>query len=133
MKIRIERLDGDATEEQIEARRFPFTLGQSNDCHHRIEAKGVWPHHLTLEDAGEKGIVAKNQAEATLLVNGATVAKSVRLQNGDVIELGAAKFRFWLAPLGQAGQRTVEFAIWATLGILALGQVGLIAWLLSAV
>ena len=56
LKIRIERLDGDATEEQIEARRFLFTLGQSNDCHHRIEAKGVWPHHLTLEDAGEKGI-----------------------------------------------------------------------------
>ena len=51
-------------------------------------------------------------AGATLLVNGATAAKSVRLQNGDVIELGAAKFRFWLAPLGQAGQRKVEIAIW---------------------
>ncbi|HCV99173.1 MAG TPA: hypothetical protein DGJ56_07750 [Verrucomicrobiales bacterium] len=133
MKIRIERLDGDATKEQIEARRFPFKLGQAKDCHHRIDAKGVWPHHLTLEDAGEKGIVANHQPEATLLVNGATVAKSVRLQNGDVIELGAAKLRFWLAPLGQAGQRKVEFAIWATLGILTLGQVGLIAWLLRAV
>ena len=130
MKIRIEWLDGGATKEQIEARRFPFTLGQAKDCHHRIDAKGVWPHHLTLEDAGEKGIVANHQPEATLLVNGATVAKSVRLQNGDVIELGAAKLRFWLAPLGQAGQHTVEFVIWATLGILALGQVGLIAWLL---
>ena len=119
--------------EQIEAHRFPFTLGQARDCNHLIEAKGVWPHHLTLEDAGEKGIVARHQPEATLLVNGAAVAKGVRLQNGDYIELGAAKLRFWLAPLGQAGQRAIETMIWIALGILVFGQAGLLAWLLASV
>ena len=133
MKIRIERLDGEAAGDQLEARQFPFMLGQAKDCDHRIEAKGVWPKHLRLEDAGEKGIVAKHQKDATLLVNGAVVARSVRLQNGDLIELGAAKLRFWLAPLGQAGQRPIEILIWTALGLLALGQVGLIGWLYASV
>jgi len=133
LKIRIERLDGEASGEQIEANHFPFTLGQAKDCHHPIDAKGVWPHHLTLEDSREKGIIARHQPKATLLINGATVSKGVRLQNGDLIELGAAKFRFWLAPLGQAGQRSIELVIWAALGTLVLGQAGLIAWLLTSV
>jgi|TARA_B100002052_G_scaffold251010_1_gene238884 hypothetical protein len=132
LKIRFERLDGDKAGEQLEAHQFPFTLGQAKDCHHRIEAKGVWPHHLTLEDAGEKGILAKHQPEATLLVNGASVAKAVRLQNGDLLELGAAKLRFWLAPIGQAGQRTIETLIWLGLGALALGQAVLVGWLLTS-
>jgi len=132
LKIRFERLDGDKAGEQIEARQFPFTLGQAKDCHHRIEAKGVWPYHLTLDDAGEKGILAKHQPEATLLVNGASIAKAIRLQNGDLLELGAAKLQFWFAPLGQVGQRTIETLIWLGLGALALGQAVLVGWLLTS-
>ena len=131
MKVRLERLDGDFLGEQVEACNFPFKIGRDRNCHHRIEAKGVWPCHLILEEAGENGIIVKRDSEATLNINSLAASKSVRLQNGDLLQFGSVRLRFWLAPIGQMGQRSTEFIIWLSLSMLILGQVAIIAWLLK--
>ncbi|MAD24660.1 MAG: hypothetical protein CMO44_10870 [Verrucomicrobiales bacterium] len=131
MKFRLERLDGDFLGEQVEVSGFPFKIGRDINCHHRIEAKGVWPCHLVLEEAGENGIIVKCDPEASLSINSLEASKSVRLQNGDLLQFGSVRLRFWLAPIGQMGQRSIELIIWLGLSMLILGQVTIMAWLLK--
>ncbi|MBT3913859.1 MAG: hypothetical protein HOF22_11795, partial [Verrucomicrobia bacterium] len=45
--------------------------------------------------------------------------------------LGAAKLRFWFAPLGQADRSAFEALVWAALLLLGLSQVVVIGWLLK--
>ena len=131
MKVRLERLDGDFLGQQVETCNFPFKIGRARNCHHRIEAKGVWPCHLILEESGENGIIVNSESEASLRINSLVASKSVRLKNGDLLEFGSVSLRFWLAPIDQMGQRTTEFIIWLGLGVLILGQATIIAWLLK--
>ena len=131
MKVRLERFDGNFLGQQVETCNFPFRIGRARDCHYRIEAKGVWPCHLILEEVGKNGINVKCESEASLRINSLAASKSVRLKNGDLLEFGSVSLRFWLAPIYQMGQRTTEFIIWLGLGVLILGQVTIIAWLLK--
>jgi hypothetical protein len=132
LKIRLERVDGTTAGDSTEARRFPFALGQAKECDLRIDAKGVWGKHLILDNDGENGITATPCADALVVVNGDSHRKKFRLNHGDLLELGAARFHFWLAPLGQADRRLFESSIWAALFLLALGQAGVIVWLLNS-
>ena len=132
MKIRLEPIEAAAAGDTIEARRFPFALGQAKECDLRIDAKGVWGKHLILDYDGKNGITATPCPDALVVVNGDSHRKKFRLNHGDLVELGAAKFHFWLAPLGQADRRLFEGSIWAALFLLALGQAGVIAWLLNS-
>ena len=131
MKIRLERIDGTTAGGPVESRRFPFALGQAKECDLRIEAKGVWGRHLVLDDEGENGITATPSPDALVFVNGDAHRKKFRVNHGDLLELGAAKFRFWFAPLGQADRRGLEGLIWVVLLLLALGQAGVIVWLMN--
>ena len=131
MKIRLERIDGTAAGSPVESRRFPFALGQAKECDLRIEAKGVWGRHLVLDDEGENGITATPSPDALVFVNGDAHRKKFRVNHGDLLELGAAKFRFWFAPLGQADRCGLEGFIWVALLLLALGQAGVIVWLMN--
>ena len=115
----------------IEARRFPFTLGKAKSCDLQIVAKGVWDKHLILDNAGEKGITATPISDAFIMINGVSQGKTVRLKDGDLLGLGAAKLRFWLAPLGQTDRSVFDALIWIALLLLGLGQVAAIAWLLK--
>ena len=133
MKIRLERIDGTAAGSLVESRRFPFALGQAKECDLRIEAKGVWGRHLVLDDEGENGITATPSPDALVFVNGDAHRKKFRVNHGDLLELGAAKFRFWFAPLGQADRRGLEGLVWVALLMLALGQAGVIVWLMNLV
>ena len=131
MKIRLERIDGTAAGNPVESRCFPFALGQAKECDLRIEAKGVWGRHLVLDDEGENGITATPSPDALVFVNGDAHRKKFRVNHGDLLELGAAKFRFWFAPLGQADRCGLEGLIWVALLLLALGQAGVIVWLMN--
>ena len=131
MKIRLERIDGTAAGSLVESCRFPFALGQAKECDLRIDAKGVWGKHLILDYAGKNGITATPCPDALVVVNGDSHRKKFRLNHGDLLELGAAKFHFWFSPLGQSDRSGLEGSIWVALALLALGQAGVIAWLLD--
>ena len=130
MNIRLERIDSSSFAKHINISDFPFKIGRSKNCHHRIEAKGVWPCHIVLEQDGEKGIVVKNESEGSLLVNRLKTSKSVRLKNGDLLQFGAVGLRFWISPIEQMSHRTSEFNIWLGLVTIIISQVILMGWLL---
>ena len=131
MKIRLEPIEAATAGDTIEARRFPFALGQAKECDLRIDAKGVWGKHLILDYDGKNGITATPCPDALVVVNGDSHRKKFRLNHGDLLELGAAKFHFWFSPLGQPDRSGLEGSIWVALALLALGQAGVIAWLLD--
>ena len=131
MKIRLERIDGTAAGSPVESRRFPFALGQAKECDLRIEAKGVWGRHLVLDDEGENGITATPSPDALVFVNGDAHRKKFRVNHGDLLELGAAKFRFWFAPLGQGPTEAARPRSSLPGRDDLLGQAGVIAWLMN--
>ena len=75
-------------------------------------------------------MVLEAEPDALLSINGAPV-KSATLRNGDVITIGALKIRFNFAPVRQASLVVREWGTWIALGLLCLGQVALVYWLLS--
>jgi hypothetical protein len=89
LNIRLERIDCNSFAKHINICKFPFRIGRSKKCHHRIEAKGVWPFHIVLELDGENGIIVKSESDALLLINSLKASKAVRLQNGDLLQFGA--------------------------------------------
>jgi hypothetical protein len=111
------------------ARRFPVSIGRSADADLRLEEHGVWDEHLQLDFDPAEGIVMSAQPNALATVNGQPAQQAV-LRNGDVIDVGSLRMRFWLSETRQAGLRFREGMTWAGIAAISLGQVGLIYWLL---
>ena len=111
------------------ARRFPVRIGRSADADLRLEEHGVWDDHLQLDFNPVQGIVMSAQPNALATVNGQPVQQAV-LRNGDAIDIGSLRLRFWLSEIRQAGLRFREGLTWAGIAAISLGQVGLIYWLL---
>ena len=129
MKIQLDRIDNDTAGKSIETCRFPFTLGQGTNCDLQIDAKGVWTKHLVLNERSKLEITALPCPDSLVVINGVSRSKETRLDHGDLIELGAAKFHFWFAPLGQADRHVFESLIWTALLLLFIAQASII-WLL---
>jgi hypothetical protein len=66
---------------------------------------------------------------ALALINGER-AEAGSLCNGDLIDLGSAQLRFWLASSTQKTLRVREMSTWVALLALFVLQIGLIYWLL---
>jgi hypothetical protein len=63
-----------------------------------------------------------------LVINGAP-ARAARLRNGDLLELGGLKLRFWLAPAPLRSLRMREWLTWGLLAVLTGLQIALLFWL----
>jgi pSer/pThr/pTyr-binding forkhead associated (FHA) protein len=127
--IQIQVLSGKQAGSDIAARRFPFTIGRAAGDSARLEDPGVWERHLEIryERGGSFTFVAA--PGATMLVNGEKSGAG-SLKNGDLLEIGAVRLRFWLAPTRQKTMRFREVATWSALvGLLGL-QIALIYRLL---
>ena len=90
----------------------------------------MWLEHLEISLRHAEGIFAAVPPNVLASVNG-TVIQETRLRNGDVLELGAARFLFGLASTRQRSLRWREALTWLALAALCLGQVALIYWLLG--
>ncbi|HEX4645592.1 MAG TPA: FHA domain-containing protein [Verrucomicrobiae bacterium] len=110
------------------ARRFPTTIGRSAAADFRLEGDGVWEKHLELDLSPSDGFVASAYPNALAAVNGRFFQETV-LRNGDILELGSVKLRFWLGETRQRGLRFREWLTWIAFGLIAAGQVWLIYWL----
>lgn len=110
--------------------RFPWIVGRSSDAHTRIEEPGVWDRHIEINLDLQKGFVLTSDERALAVVNGQSSSTCV-LRNGDIIEAGAVKMQFWLAAVRQRPMAWREYAVWAFLALLCLGQIALVYWLLS--
>ncbi len=121
-------LSGKMAGTDITARHFPFRIGRSASAHLRVEEDGVWDQHLelTLDYASGFSVTASPDALAT--INGQPVRQAV-LRNGDTIEIGALKIRFWLGAVRQYGLLIREWLIWLGFVAVVAGQIALIYWL----
>jgi len=127
--IQLQILSGKLAGRDIVARQFPFLVGRAAESDLRLEDGGVWERHLQIAFASGVGFEFATQEAALTLVNGEQVSGGV-LRNGDLIELGAVRIRFWLARSGQRSLRWREALTWVSLfGLLAV-QLLLIYWLL---
>ena len=109
-------------------RRFPVSIGRSADADMQLEEHGVWDQHLQLDFNPAEGIVMSVQPNTLAAVNGQPVHQAI-LRNGDVIDIGSLRMRFWLSETRQAGLRFREWLTWVGIAAISLGQVGLIYWL----
>ena len=111
------------------ARRFPVRIGRSATADLHLEEDGVWDQHLQLDLNHGEGFVLSAQSPALVSVNGQAVHQAL-LRNGDTVDIGSIRIRFWLGEARQRGLRFREALTWAGIATVSLGQVGLIYWLL---
>lgn len=110
------------------ARRFPVRIGRSPDADLQSDEEGVWDWHAQVDFKPRDGFYLTARPNTLASVNGQAV-REVRLRNGDGVEIGALKMRFWLSPTRQAGLRFREWFTWAAIAAICLAQIALVYWL----
>jgi hypothetical protein len=111
------------------ARRFPVRIGRGAGADLQLEEDGVWDQHARLDFIPAQGIVLSTHRDALAAVNARPVQRAV-LRNGDELEIGCLKLRFWLSEIQQRGLRFREGVTWAAIAAITIGQVALIYWML---
>ena len=127
--IQLEILSGKTAGARWVARRFPVGIGRSANADLQLEEHGVWDEHLQISLHPAAGFVLETQPDAIAVVNSRPVERAI-LRNGDTIEIGAVKLRFWLAEAPQRGLRLRENFAWAIIAAVCLSQVALVYWLI---
>jgi pSer/pThr/pTyr-binding forkhead associated (FHA) protein len=112
--IRLKIISGSTADAIQLVRRFPFRIGRAPENDLRLEAPGVWDHHLTLEFQKSEGFVLHTAPDAFAAIN-EEQKQSARLRNGDIISFGSAKIQFWLDAPRQRGLHLRELAVWLLL------------------
>jgi hypothetical protein len=128
--VQLSILNGEQAGRECVARRFPFVVGRSPQPHLPLPANGVWDRHLVIHWRRSDGFHLETCPGALVSVNGLPVTET-RLRNGDLLELGSLKLRFWLAPVVQRSLRPREWFTWGALGVLVLLELALIYALLG--
>ena len=123
--VQLEILSGKMAGVKQDARHFPFRIGRGAADHLRVEEAGVWDGHVTLAFDPAAGIVMSAPASALVAVNGRPCREGV-LHNGDELELGALKIRFWLGAPRQRSLRVREWLTWTVFVLIAAAQIILI-------
>ena len=127
--VQLDVLSGKQAGAVMVSRRLPLIIGRESSANLRLEEKGVWDRHVELELRMPEGFVLKVHPHAGATVNDQAVQQAL-LRNGDVIEIGTVKIRFWLSESRRLSLRTREVLTWAALAALCAGQVALIYRLL---
>jgi hypothetical protein len=123
--IRLKILTGKLAGTEHPARHFPFRLGRATSADLRLEEDGVWDQHAELALDTTMGFVLSAQSEALVAVNGRPCREAV-LRNGDEMDLGALKLRFWIGPTRQRSLRWREWLTWTAFVLITAGQLFLI-------
>ena len=126
--VRLDVLSGKKAGTTWVARRFPVQLGRSARSDFQSEEPGVWEQHAGIVANADEGWVLEAQGEASVSVNGKPARRAV-LRNGDAIDLGSLRLRFWLADVRQTGLGFREWLVWTILLTVTAAQVALLFWL----
>jgi pSer/pThr/pTyr-binding forkhead associated (FHA) protein len=129
--IQLQILSGKQAGNRWVARRFPVRVGRDAGNDLRLEEDGVWGQHCEIAWDVQDGLVLSARPNALLTVNSERVAEPRHLRNGDSIELGSARLRFWLGDPVVRGSRVRELFVWTLIALMCVGQVALVYWLLN--
>jgi hypothetical protein len=123
--VQLKVLSGKMAGAEKVVRHFPFRIGRSAAADWQCEEEGVWDIHVQLAFDGARGIVLSAGPDAPAAINGQPAREAV-LRNGDTMEIGALKIRFWIGPTRQGGMRIREWLTWAALILITAGQLAII-------
>ena len=126
--VQLEVLSGKQAGRLWAARRFPIRVGRAPGNDLCLEDAGVFDPHLELTLPDRQAVQLSVAGEALATVNGQPV-RQCPLRNGDTLELGAARLRFWLGPTRQSRLTASEGAVWLAWGAVVALQVLVIRWL----
>jgi len=112
------------------ARHFPVRVGRAAASDLQLEEHGVWDEHFQISLNPAAGFILETKPDAFVNANGQQVQRAV-LANGDLIEIGSLKLRFWLAEAPQPSLRISEWLVWLLITTICLAQVALVYWLLQ--
>lgn len=127
--IQLQILSGKMAGTRWTARRFPVRIGRAAGNHLQLVEDGIWDEHLELTFERSEGFMLAACSEALVTLNHERV-QATRLRNGDSIEIGCVRLRFWLGETRQHGLRLREGFVWGLVTLVSLGEVALIYWLL---
>lgn len=127
--VQFKILSGKMAGSSWEARRFPVHIGRSAKSDFQLEDAGVWDDHLKISLDRAEGFVLETEANALASLNGQPIQHAT-LRNGDTIDLGSARLRFWLSEARQRGQAVREAFVWTIITLVCLAQIALVYWLL---
>lgn len=128
--IQFQVLSGKQAGDRWIARRFPVRIGRDSDSDLRLSDPGIWNRHCNVILDPDLGCVLVAQPDALLTVN-REPQQTIRLRNGDIIELGDVRLRFWLADPVLRSFRLNEWFVWLLIAGIALGQAALAWWLIG--
>lgn len=128
--IQLQVLSGKQAGDRWIARRFPVRIGRDADNDLRLSDSGIWNRHCDVILDPELGCVLVAQPDALLTVN-REPQQNTRLRNGDTIELGGVRLRFWLADPVLRSFHLNEWFVWLLIAGLALGQTAVAWWLIG--
>jgi hypothetical protein len=129
--VQIKILSGRKAGSSWDARRFPVRIGRSANSDLQLEEAGVWDDHLTLRLDPAEGFLLETHENALATVNGHPAPRTA-LRNGDTIDIGSVKLRFWMSEPRQRGQALREAFVWTLITAVCLAQIALVYWLLRA-
>ncbi len=109
--------------------QFPCIVGRDKSADFLLDDEGIWDKHFQIVHKPADGYYLEVFEPALVSVNDAYVTNT-RLKNGDTIQAGAVKFKFWLSEVEQKKFVFHEIMIWAALFLLTSSQMILIYYLL---
>jgi hypothetical protein len=112
------------------ARHFPVRAGRAVGNDLRLEAPGVFDRHFEVDVKAGPALELSVLEPALANVNGQPVTRCV-LRNGDLVEAGSVRLRFWLAPTRQSGLWASQVGVWLAWFAVLAAQVVLLRWLNS--
>lgn len=127
--VQLQVLSGKSAGVLWAARRLPVRIGRSASDQFQLDDPGVWDQHLQLSLVRGQGFQLTVHPDALATVNGEPVQQTL-LRNGDRIDIGAVALQFWLGEVRQARFGWREWVTWVGIGLVCLGQVFLVYWLL---
>lgn len=102
-------------------RHFPFRIGRSSNSDLSVIAAGVWDDHATIVLEEGRPVVL-GTGDASVIVNGEQSKRHV-IKSGDLLELGAARWRIAVEPAKQKAATFSQTAFWLALAALFAAQV----------
>ena len=128
--VQLKILSGKKAGTEWSARHFPFSVGRASSNDVQLEEAGVWEKHFEISPQLPNGFLLRAKNESPVTISGQSETEVI-LKNGDIIEAGAARLQFRLAPARQSSLVKNEIAIWTALGLVCAGQIALLYWLLQ--
>ncbi|MFO1475040.1 MAG: FHA domain-containing protein [Verrucomicrobiota bacterium] len=123
--VRFQILSGRQAGRVWNSRRFPVSVGRAPGRDLQLEEPGVWDDHFHLDLNPGVGFILQACPDALVSVNGQPLQHAV-LRNGDVVEIGGAKLRFWLTEAPRRNQAWAETLVWMFILAATAAQVYLI-------